>query len=168
MLRLPVDNCAVRVWTSCVFVSIAFSIRTKHACGASRRQLEMQSGPLSWHPGWRIEVWRRGNRDCSVNVIALRGSPVGSKGPHPLSVLDTFGKNTPILLSGQLMLSILVCSLFCSLYHNLFWADLYEKLYKMFHNCAFYMLVLYIVNWPKALASAERLSNVSYIIMYNN
>lgn len=50
---------------------VPFSIRTKHACGASRHQLEMQSGPLSWHPGWGRGLVRGNRGHCCV--VGLQG-----------------------------------------------------------------------------------------------
>lgn len=50
---LPVDNRTARVGKIGEWrrggrsARVPFSIRTKHACGAGRHQLEMQSGPLS-------------------------------------------------------------------------------------------------------------------------
>lgn len=78
---------------------VPFSIRTKHACGASRHQLEMQSGPLSWHPGWGRGAVQGGGTVAAVvwwystvNVIVL-GRSHRSPGPHPPQSLDTFGRN---------------------------------------------------------------------------
>lgn len=96
---------------------VPFSIRTKHACGASRRQLEMQSGPLSWHPVRGRGVVRRTGAavvwgDSKVNVIVLWRSQAASTGPFPPSNLDTSGKTSPSGRQwGGLILSTMPSSL---------------------------------------------------------
>ena len=113
---LPVDNHAVRADEE-GDARVPFSIRTKHACGASRHQLEMQSGPLSWHPGWgRGAVRGTGDAvvwwDSRVNVIALWRSQAASPGPRPPSNLDTSGRSGPSGLQwGGLILSTTPSSL---------------------------------------------------------
>lgn len=97
---LPVDNHAARVDEGGGCARVPFSIRTKHACGAHRHQLEMQSAPLSWHPGWGRGVVRGTGAavvwwDSRVNVIVLGRSRAASPGPRPPSNLDTLGKTGP-------------------------------------------------------------------------
>lgn len=81
-----------------VVARVPFSIRTKHACGASRHQLEMQSGPLSWHTGWGRGVVRgTGGRCC---VVGLQSEcyrsweiPGCFPGPSPSFKLGHLGEN---------------------------------------------------------------------------